>query len=215
MIVVVGNPIYRASLTGVAAVGLAARVALAARAAGAAVQLVGKAGEDAAGDEILLALAGGGVGHVALRREAARQTPRLTEAVDDDSLDGGAAPPTLEPLDPAARPTLEPADLDLALRYLTDFAVLVLAEPGRELLRVAVAAASWHDATLIVLLRPGDDISIDVSESAIVLEAPGWEAEDAFAELVGSMAARVDHGEEPSSALRELAATAGWTAAEA
>lgn len=211
MIVVVGSPVHRALPDGAAAEGLSARIALAAAGRGSSVQLVGKIGEDPEGDAVVLALSGGHVGHVALLREGARRTPRLIDGQSADGLDEEPQPPILMPADASAPPTLEPADVDLALRYLTEFAVLVVAEPGSEILRVAVAAASWHEATLIVLLRPGDEIAVDVPDSAIVLEGPGSEAEAAFAELVGSMAARIDAGEEPGSALREVATSAGWT----
>ena len=80
MIVVIGLPVLHSGDAGDVAAGPAARIALAAAARGATVQLVGKVGEDAEGEALLLALARGGVGHVALLRDPARRTPVLVEA---------------------------------------------------------------------------------------------------------------------------------------
>ena len=66
MLAVVGSPSFKLGSMPAAAVdagGLAAGIARAAAAAGAEVQLIGKVGDDPAGDAVLLALARGGVGH--------------------------------------------------------------------------------------------------------------------------------------------------------
>src|SRR3954452_23161821 len=78
MIVVIGNPVARARDLGAGVDGVAAQIALAAARAEADVQLVGKIGEDAAGDAVLMALAAGGVGHVAMLRDPGRGTPVAT-----------------------------------------------------------------------------------------------------------------------------------------
>src|SRR5450756_2135177 len=78
MLAVVGSPSFKLGSMPAAAVdagGLAAGIARAAAAAGAEVQLIGKVGDDPAGDAVLLALARGGVGHIALLRDAGRATP--------------------------------------------------------------------------------------------------------------------------------------------
>lgn len=65
--------------------GLAARVALAAAGAGAAVEIVTRLGEDPAGDDVLLAFAAASVGHVATLRDAVHATP--VHATTEDPLD--------------------------------------------------------------------------------------------------------------------------------
>ena len=70
MIVVVGSPILIESDPRPRAGGLAVGVAVAAASAGGDVQLVGKTGDDAAGEAALLDLAGRKVGHVAILRDA-------------------------------------------------------------------------------------------------------------------------------------------------
>ena len=92
------------------AAGLAADVALAAAAAGAPVQIVGRVGEDAAGEAALLDLARRGVGHVAVLRDAARATPVDQPAPGpddaDDVDDADAAPSAPRPTTrPSTRPT--------------------------------------------------------------------------------------------------------------
>ncbi|MDR3546372.1 MAG: PfkB family carbohydrate kinase, partial [Candidatus Limnocylindrales bacterium] len=88
MLAVIGSPSFVPGLTPDAAGeagGLAAGVARAAAAAGAEVQLVGKVGDDPAGDAVLISLARGGVGHLALLRDAASATPlRRPDPADAD-----------------------------------------------------------------------------------------------------------------------------------
>ena len=83
VIVVVGTPAWRAAEPA-GPDGRACRVALAAAERGAAVELIGRAGDDPAGDAMLLALARAHVGHVALLRDPARPTPILAAATDDE-----------------------------------------------------------------------------------------------------------------------------------
>ena len=116
------------------AAGTASRVALAAARGGRSVQLVGKTGDDATADAIVLDLARGGVGHVALLRDPANPTPVEAGPPDDlaaatEDIDGARE---AEAGDAAllAIPALEAADVDLGLRYLTDYRVVVLAEPS-------------------------------------------------------------------------------------
>src|SRR6476661_586577 len=69
---------------------MSSRVALAAARGGAAVQVVGKTGDDETADGVVLDLARGGVGHVALLRDSARATPieaALPDAVDEPESD--------------------------------------------------------------------------------------------------------------------------------
>lgn len=224
MIVVVGQPLYRESEAGVAVDGLPARIALAAAAHGRSVQLVGKAGEDQAGDAVVLALAQGGVGHVALLREAGRPTPRVASA-SDDAIEAAAQTPTgaVEPDDeppasgspfepPNAGATLEAADVDLALRYLTEFAVLVLADPAAsDVVRVVSAAAGWADSRLIVVVPAGEAVPEGLPPDAVAFEAPDADPDGVFAAMVGSFAAALDGGGDPAEAFRSSVDSGGWT----
>ena len=140
MIVVVGRPVPHATPAGVLAGGPAAAAALAAASAGSTVQLVARVADDADGDAMLLHLAGAGVSHVATLRQAAA----------------------------AGAPVLEAADLELALRYLSDVGVLVLASPDPGLTSVAVDAAAWNHAMLVVLLPHGADVPEGLPADATV-----------------------------------------------
>ena len=216
MIVVIGHPVLRAPGLGGGADGMAARIAVAAAAAGREVQLVGKVGDDPEGDRLLLALADAGVGHVALLRDPARRTPVLTaEAPDPDDAeltpDEPPAGPTIEPPDPAAWPTLEPADVELALRYLTEFRVIVVAEPRRpDLVAAAAAAAGYGEAALMVLTAHGGDGPL----GATVIEQPNADPDGAFATLVGTLAADLDAGALPDDGITGEAARLGWSRSE-
>jgi len=176
VIVVIGSPVAHREAGTVRAGGLAARVALAAASAGRTVQLVGRIGDDADADPLLQALARGGVGHVAMLRDASRPT-----------IPAGAAATDAGPHE------LEAADVELALRYLVDFAVVVVVEPtSTAVLAVVADAADWGEAT-VVLVRSGDLTPTGPVE-AVVLETEIDEAPEAFGERVGSIVAALDAG---------------------
>ncbi len=184
MIVVVGNPIAQASPAGIVAGGPAAFVALSAAAAGSTVQLVARVVDEPAGDAMLQHLTDGGVSHVATLRQPA-------------TLDG---------------PVLEAADLELALRYLTDVGVLVLAEHDPALAAVAVAAAAWNHASLVVLLSPGAPVPGDLPSDATVLASPDADPDGAFGSLVGAYAAALDRGVDAATAFRStITAANAWS----
>src|SRR5204863_1724542 len=156
VIVAVGSPVARDADGRLAPSGLAAEVALAAAAAGATVQLVGKVGDDDAGDAILMALAAAGVRHAATLRDPSNATPAWTPPTADAGAAEGplADEETDEEPGPGLPPglALEAADVDLALRYLADFRVIVLAadlDPAT--VRVALAAAGYAGAHAIRL----------------------------------------------------------------
>jgi len=189
VIVVVGLPRLNrahAADAGAGAAGLAVAIARTAAAGGGIVQLVGKIGDDPEGDAIVLDLARSAIGHPAMLRDPARRTP----------IGGGTN------ADRAPAPTLEPADLELALRYVPDFGVLILAAPNLpRLIPVAVDAAGFAGAQLIVLTgtRSGQ---VPVPQSATLIAAPARGGEGAFAALVGAYAVALDAGVESAVAWR-------------
>jgi hypothetical protein len=185
VIVVVGQPVPQRSAAGTRASGPAAAAALAAAATGSTVQLVARVVDDPDGDAMLLHLAGAGVSHVATLRQ----------------------PPTPD------GPVLEAADLDLALRYLADVGVLVLASPDPGLTEVAVAAAAWNRAALVVLLPHGAPVPDGLPADATVLGSPADDPDGAFGSLVGAYAAALDRGLDPATAFSTtIDAAGGWSA---
>ena len=220
MIVVIGQPVLDPSGPVPAAAGTAGRVALAAAARGATVQLIGKVGEDLAGETLVLALGRGGVGHVALLRDATRSTPQVVQRLVGDALepdiDSGDIPdaPTVEPADPSDRPGLDTDDVELGLRYLTDFRVIVTTDALDEgTMRVVADASGWATGTLIVLVPDGAPEPTGLPSGAIVLQSPAGDADGVFDRLVGELAAAIDGGTDPQVAFRDLLAGAGWEAA--
>lgn len=215
MIVVVGNPILVSSDPRSRAGGLAVDVAAAAVAAGGDVQLVGKTGDDPDGETALLELAGRGVGHVAMLRDPSAPTPTIAdpearaEAAAFDEPDDEVAPETPIP----AGPVLEAADIQLALRYLPDYRVLVVADPlPAASLDVVLAASRWSGAALVVLVKRGSEPP-GLGPEATVLEAPDDATPgDAFATVVGAYAAALDRGEEPAEAFASASQAGGWAA---
>lgn len=194
MIVVVGLPRLGGSQPP-RATGLAAEIARRAAGAGAGVQLMGKVGDDPEGDIALLDLAGAGVAHPAMLRDHARRTPLATGR--------GAA-------DRGPAPTLEPADLELGLRYVPDFRVLVVAVPDMPaLVGVAAEAASFAGAHLIVITNDGAHVET-LPERSTVLTAPRGEAgKSALAGLVATYAVALDAGDDSIAAWRRARASAG------
>jgi hypothetical protein len=156
--------------------------------------LVGSVGDDAAGEEVALALGVAGVGHAALLRDPAGVTPR----VDVDGIETGV------PL-----PRLDASDIDLGLRYVPECRVLVVADPLDEGgLRVAAEAATYHDAALVLLIA--QDQSPDrLPEGATVLEVPDHD-DGAFAALVGRYAAGLARGVGANDAWQEAVHAEGW-----
>jgi NAD(P)-dependent dehydrogenase (short-subunit alcohol dehydrogenase family) len=234
VIVVVGDPVLRPADGGLPSLasGRAAAIARACVRAGATVQLVGKVGDDAAGDQVLLSLTRDGVGHVALLRDAGRSTgiavvpPAAVEAdpsdadpdwatsLVDDSAEaaqgGGAIPDEPDPPGATAPSSLAPEDLDLALRYLTSFGVLVIAAPlTPATLAVAVESAAYAGAHLIHL-GPADGMPPVPVDDVTMLEPPPADPEDGFAALVGRYAAELDGGTRPAAAFRTALRASGW-----
>ncbi len=217
MIVVIGAPIGRLHDDVLIAGGTASRVALAAAGLGRTVQLVGKTGDDPTADGVLLDLARGGVGHVALLRDSGRATPLEAtppDAVDEPESDDDPDPVAASAPSAPPGPALEAADVELGLRYLTDFAVVVLAEPADpETIAVVAHAASWGGSRMILVVGAGQALPTGLPDDVVVFEAPTADPDGAFADLVGAFAASLDEGIEPGAAFRSSIASDGWTEA--
>lgn len=187
---------------------------MAAATRGSRVELVGRTGDDAAGDALLLTLGRAGVGHAAMLRDAARATsivaaPDATER-DDADLDPSS---TLDGAGDSATdgPPLEAADVALGLRYLTEFAVLVLTDDvPADALPVAIDAAGYASAHLVVLVHAGEAAPTGLPGASTVLVAPEARDEGAFAAVVGAYAAALDAGRSPGEAFQAAATDAGW-----
>jgi hypothetical protein len=203
VIVVVGRPgIAAPSLPGpgddVAAqpAGLVAAIATAAAKAGARVEVVGTIGDDPEGDALTVALARAGVGHAALLRDPAARTVRPDVPRED-------------------WPRLEPPDVELGLRYHSEYRVLILGEHlDADVERVALEAASFQSAAVIAIVRAGAEVRDELANAGTVLEPPE-EGKQPFAELVGLYAAALDRGEEPGEAFAGARLGAGWERPEA
>jgi hypothetical protein len=229
VIVVVGQPAYRppsGSAPG-AAVGPAVGVARSAVAAGASAQLIGKVGADATGDALLLDLARAGIGHAAVLRDPGRPTATAPYHSDadlsgdveeglhlDSARDGASDGPeqTAGPPDDGVSVALDPADVELGLRYLTGYGVVVAADPLSEAtLAIAAEAAAYAGAQLVVVTRSGSEGPvIDTNVPATLLEAPRDDPDEQFAALVGSYAAALDQGATAEEAFRDALGASGW-----
>ncbi len=203
MIVVIGSLRLRGSGPDADVAGLAGSIAVAAAADGQRVELVGRLGDDPAGDAVLLALARHGVGHVAMLRDPSRPTtvvPDEDEPSDPDAP-GEGAHPSLDP----PRPTLDAADLDLALRYLPELAVIVAVHLDGDVLATAFAATGWAETSLIVVV-PTDAVAPDGLPEGAVTLAVADEDESGAGALIGRYAAALDRGEPGEQAYTDLVA---------
>jgi hypothetical protein len=194
------------------------------------VQLVGKVGEGAAGDAVLLSLALARVGHVAVLRDASRETPILARAPDteaaldpievggEDDGDGAslagvaAAEAASGSSEAAPEPSLDSGDLELALNYLPDYRVVVVTETlGEPALATVSAAARWAGAQLIVVVPSGTS-GHGMPDDATVLESPPADPDGAFAAVVGAYATALDRGASPAEAFASASVGSGWSA---
>jgi sugar/nucleoside kinase (ribokinase family) len=213
VIVVIGSPVGRLEAGATHAAGTPARIALEVAARDRPVQLVGRVGDDATADAVVLDLARGGVGHVALLRDVAHPTPLEPGDVAPTDVDDAREAPAGGPQDGLA---LDAADVDLGLRYLTAFEVLVLAgSSSAGLVSVVSDAARWAGAQLVLVLDEGATAPADLPADAVVFEAPGIDPDGAFAALVARFAAALDAGTDPGDAFRASVGAQGWTAAAA
>lgn len=212
MIVVIGATYLRGDGPDAVPDGLAGRLAVAAASSGAAVELIAKVGDDRVGDALLIALARFGVGHVAVLRDPTHPTARRPGSADlDAEVDveppepaGSAAPWVVEP---GQAPELDIEDVGLALRYLTEFRVVVAIHPSPGIAGEAASAAAWGSAHLVIVMRPGDPPPTGIPVGAVVLEATEDAAGDsAIGSRLGAYAAAVDAGTAPSDAYAALTA---------
>jgi hypothetical protein len=164
--------------------------------------IAGDPGTGSGDDDWAVALAGGG------------GDPEEGSATDEDDLDGSADPGAEAPRRaPAPVSSLAPEDLDLALRYLASFTVLIVAQPlGPATLAVAVENAAYAGAHLILIDGPDAATSVPVDDIT-ALESPASDPEGDFAGLVGRYAAALDTGTSAAAAFRAALGVAGWEAA--
>lgn len=192
------------------------------------VQLIGRVGEDPAGDATLLALSALGIGHVATLRDAGRPTPVEPAGTDPDTraetadtiadalVDGGDGTAgtqddrtSLRAGDPA---TLDAEDVGLALRYLDGYRVIVVAEQmaAAGLQAVADAAAFGGAQLVVIVAQSGAAVPAPAPDGAVVIEAPLSDPEGLFAGTVGAFAVALDRGTDPAAALDGALAAGGW-----
>ena len=214
MIAVIGTPRLQGEGPDADVAGLAASIAAAAAGAGSRVELVGKVGDDPAGDTVLLALARHQVGHVATLRDPARMTPIVTVVDDpadlDIDVDANAAPDATDKSSqaPAAPPVLEAADVSLAMRYLPELAVIVTVHVAPDVVAEAVAAAGWARTGLIVVVDPAADPPEVLPAGALAIAIADHDELGAGAgAAIGRYAAALDRGEPADAAYAELKAT--------
>ena len=221
MIVVIGQPVLTRVDGNPVPTGSAARIALTAADRGAAVQLIGKVGDDPDGEALVLALAQGHVGHVALLRDPAHRTPVQVDdaaTIDEELTEPGEtlAPEGVRPGGGRAdRPALDAGDVDLGLRYLTEFRVVVVADELDETaLRVAADAAGWNNGALVAVVAVGrrNQPACRRTRSSWVRPAPIRTASS-----IGSSVSWPQRStREPTrAAFREAVEGAGWEPAEA
>jgi hypothetical protein len=143
--------------------------------------------------------------HRSRRSRSTRSTKRLPRTTLRRAAGSPAHP---------AGPALEAADVELGLRYLTDFAVVVLAESADpQTVAVVADAARWGEARMILVLDAGQTVPAGLPSEVIVFESPQSDPDGAFADLVGTFAASIDEGTEPAEAFRSSIASDGWTEA--
>ena len=116
------------------------------------------------------------------------------------------------PRTPVDGPAIDAADVDLGLRYLTAFEVVVVAEPApTDLVTVVADAARWSEARMVLVVASGSPCRSALPADVIVFEAPDADPDGVFADLVGSFAAALADGVEPGEAFRASVDSDGWT----
>ena len=145
-------------------------------------------------------------------RDPAQPTSIQLPGPDPEPADllGGEPDPAGPGASLSSGPPLQPADVELALSYLTSFRVLVATDDlPREVIPACVDGAAFAGAHLVVLVREGAAPPDGLPVGVTVLAAPAND-EGAFAALVGGYAAAVDGGTEPAEAFRATTRSSGW-----
>ena len=212
MLVVIGIPVGVTGGDPLGVAGTPALAAVAAARAGASVELVGKVGDDDAGDAAVLALGRLAVGHAAVLRDPGHHTPvqvaspvEDTEAVVADlETDAGGAVATV---DRTGWPTLEAEDLQLALRYLPDVRAIVVAEQLPDRVMTAVTDAASYLAAPVVVVQAHET----PAAGDVVLAAPDADPDGAFADVLGQLGAALDRGVPVDEAFAEISGKLGLT----
>jgi hypothetical protein len=213
VIVVLGSPSAAPTLGVPCASGAAPLIARSAAACGAAVEVVGRIGDDGVGDAVLLDLAAAAIGHVAVLRAPGAATPidAASVATDDGALSSvlDDADATAERVNDDMALPIDAGDVDLALRYLPDYRVIVVAaDLDAAGWSTVIAAASWSGAHLVGVVRPGEEPA-DVPHDATILQRPHTD-DGSFAAMVGRYAAALDSGDEPAAAFASASTDSGW-----
>ena len=132
VVVIIGSPnAERDADGGHRASGLAVRVARGLVQHGERVELIGRVGADSIGDEAILSLARDGISHVALLRDPSLVTP-ISGASSGIAIDAG--------------------DAQLGLRYLTNFAAVLLIDPlDASVVEQVAEDAAYVGAQMIVV----------------------------------------------------------------
>ncbi|MBA2380760.1 MAG: hypothetical protein H0V73_01500 [Chloroflexi bacterium] len=107
--------------------------------------------------------------------------------------------------------SVDSGDLELALRYVPDYRVVVLAaDLDAPSLAAVVTAAAWSGARLVALVPAGSAVDA-IPSDATVLERPTTD-DGAFAATVAAYAVALDQGIEPAEAFKEAQRVGGWAA---
>lgn len=216
MIVVIGPACISGSGEESAPGSLADRIASAAAVSGASVERVARIGDDPAGDAWQIALSRAGIGHVAVLRDPARHTPVCaedraeaddgasdaddpleveTDAIDPDAPIDDDAAPSNDVTETFDGPVLDPADVGLALRYLSDYRILVAVHPSADVAGAVMVAADWAGAQVVVVIGPGEPIPPTVPPGTLVVEAQAGDGSaPGLASRLGAYAAAIDRG---------------------
>ena len=177
-------------------------------------EIVGRAGDDRAGDSLLIALAHAGVGHAAVLRDPVVPTALAAPAHEVDPADLLTDAPGPGGGFIAGGPRLERADVELGLSYLTAAGVLVVTDDTpADVLPACADGAAFSGAHLVVLVPAGRRLPDGLPADAVVLTAPDDPADAAFGAVVGAYAAAVDAGENPAVAFRAATRSVGWESA--
>ncbi len=139
-----------------------------------------------------------------------RDLGETTAVVPDDPVESPdpaasetAATPSSTPPD---APQLEAADVNLALRYLPQIGVIVAVHLPDDVLAEAVAAATWADTALVVIVPSGASVPASLPPTAVTLEIDHQD-ESAAGAAVGRYAAALDRGDAPRDAFEALVAS--------